>query len=129
MKRIKFLSTEIYESEGRNQGPKYRKGSVHNFEDHFAERWLRRGVAVETKAQLDEDGDGDEDDAATRAAGDNGPQPLKGLNKEALLAAATGEGVTEAIDHLNNVVPVAAATKAQITAAIEAKRAAPAGDK
>lgn len=47
MKRITFTRTELYESEGRGKGPTFEAGSTHNFEDHFADRWLRRGVAVE----------------------------------------------------------------------------------
>lgn len=59
MKRIKFTRTELYESEGRNQGPTYKEGSTHDFEDHLADRWLRRGAAVEvhTREPLPQDGD------------------------------------------------------------------------
>ena len=45
MKTIRFLQTEQYESEGRNAGPVYIAGDVHEFEDDFADRWIRRGVA------------------------------------------------------------------------------------
>lgn len=47
MKTIQFTRTERYESEGRNLGPLYEKDSVHNFEDAFADRWLRRFVAID----------------------------------------------------------------------------------
>jgi hypothetical protein len=59
MKRVKFLRTELYESEGRNLGPTYKEGSTHDFEDHLADRWLRRGAAVEVKTRepLPEDGE------------------------------------------------------------------------
>ena len=58
MKRIKFTRTELYESEGRNKGPTYKEGSTHDFEDAFADRWIRRGAAVEvnTREPLPEDG-------------------------------------------------------------------------
>lgn len=46
MKEIQFVRTELYESEGRNKGPTFEEGSVHKFEDAFADRWLRRGAAV-----------------------------------------------------------------------------------
>jgi len=45
MKRVRFLRDEIYESEGRKKGPVYKAGSVHDFEDDFADRWLRRNAA------------------------------------------------------------------------------------
>jgi len=45
--RVKFLRDELFESEGRNQGPLYKAGEVHDFTDEFAGRWLRRGAAVE----------------------------------------------------------------------------------
>lgn len=59
MKRIKFTRTELYESEGRNKGPTYKEGSTHDFEDDFADRWLRRGAAVEvnTREPLPADGE------------------------------------------------------------------------
>ena len=44
--RIKFLRRVQYESEGRGKGPIYEQGSEHEFDDTFAQRWLRRGVAV-----------------------------------------------------------------------------------
>lgn len=44
--RIKFLRDEIYESEGPNKGPKFLEGDVMEVEDHFGERWIRRGAAV-----------------------------------------------------------------------------------
>jgi hypothetical protein len=45
MKRIKFTQTVQYESEGRGKGPIFEEGSIHDLEDNFADRWLRRGVA------------------------------------------------------------------------------------
>lgn len=47
MKRIQFTRTELYESGGRGKGPTFKEGSIHEFEDNFADRWLRRGVAIE----------------------------------------------------------------------------------
>ena len=44
--RIKFLRRVQYESEGRAKGPVFDKDSEHDFPDAFAQRWLRRGVAV-----------------------------------------------------------------------------------
>lgn len=56
-KRIRFVETVIYETEGYQKGPQYKEGSVHDFEDHFADRWLRRNKAVEvnTREPLAED--------------------------------------------------------------------------
>lgn len=47
MKTIQFSRTVQYATEGRNRGPIYTEGSVHTFEDSFADKWLGRGVAVE----------------------------------------------------------------------------------
>jgi hypothetical protein len=44
--RIKFVRRVQYENEGRGKGPVYDKDSVHDFSEAFAQRWLRRGVAV-----------------------------------------------------------------------------------
>lgn len=51
MKRIKFSRDVLYESEGRGKGPSYSEGSTHDFEDHFADRWLRRGAASEVNTR------------------------------------------------------------------------------
>lgn len=45
MVRVQFDRDEIYESEGRNKGPKYKKGGVYEFDEAFAQRWIRRGSA------------------------------------------------------------------------------------
>lgn len=44
--RIRFTETVVYETEGPGKGPVYSAGSVHDFTDDFAGRWLRRRVAV-----------------------------------------------------------------------------------
>lgn len=44
--RIRFTETVVYETEGPGKGPVYAAGSVHDFTDDFAGRWLRRRVAV-----------------------------------------------------------------------------------
>lgn len=44
--RVRFLREVQYECDGRNKGPVYKKDSEHNFDDAFAQRWLRRGAAV-----------------------------------------------------------------------------------
>lgn len=44
-KVVKFLSTEQFESEGRNKGPIFDEGQEYDFEASFADRWLQRGVA------------------------------------------------------------------------------------
>lgn len=44
--KIKFLSDQIYETEGRNTGPKFSAGQVVDLSDDMANRWLRRQVAV-----------------------------------------------------------------------------------
>lgn len=44
--RLRFLRDVRYENEGRNKGPMYHKDTEHDFPDAFAQRWLRRGVAV-----------------------------------------------------------------------------------
>jgi hypothetical protein len=45
--KVKFLEDAIYESEGPHKGPHYDKGSIHEFDEEFAQRWIRRGVAEE----------------------------------------------------------------------------------
>jgi len=44
-KVVKFLSTEQFECDGRNQGPIFEEGKEYDFEASFADRWLQRGVA------------------------------------------------------------------------------------
>lgn len=51
MKRIKFTRDALYENEGYQKGTTYSEGSTHDFEDHFADRWLRRGAAVEVNTR------------------------------------------------------------------------------
>jgi len=43
--KIRFLVDRIYETEGRNKGPKYLAGQVVDLPTDLAERWLRRQVA------------------------------------------------------------------------------------
>lgn len=47
--KIRFTKDTRYESEGRNKGPLYKAGDLHDFDEAFAERWLRRGVAEVVK--------------------------------------------------------------------------------
>jgi hypothetical protein len=49
--RVRFLKTVIYETRGRNDGPVYDEGSVHDLTADEAERWLRRGVAEPARAE------------------------------------------------------------------------------
>lgn len=42
--RVKFLRDEQYESEGRNQGPRFAAGEVYDFTEEFGQRWLQRGA-------------------------------------------------------------------------------------
>lgn len=57
MKRIRFTETVIYETEGYQKGPTFKEGTTHDFEDGFADRWLRRNKAVEvnTREPMPED--------------------------------------------------------------------------
>lgn len=64
-KKVKFLRTVQYENEGRGRGPIYEKDSVHEFDEPFAQRWLRRGVA---KIVDEDDGGGKTDEAQARPA-------------------------------------------------------------
>lgn len=48
--KIRFIRTVQAETEGRHKGPVYKAGSEHDFPLASAERWLRRGVAVEVTA-------------------------------------------------------------------------------
>ena len=50
MIRVRFTSTVIYETEGRNQGPEYVQNEEYELRDDFAQRWLQRGVAVRVDA-------------------------------------------------------------------------------
>jgi hypothetical protein len=47
--KIRFTKDALYENEGRNKGTLYKAGEVHDFDQAFAERWLRRGVAEQVK--------------------------------------------------------------------------------
>ncbi len=53
-KVVRFLSTEQFESEGRNKGPIYEEGQEYDFEASFADRWLQRGVADLVKEYSDD---------------------------------------------------------------------------
>lgn len=48
-KTIKFLERVVYETEGPNKGPVFEEGSRHTLDDDKADRWIRRGVAVEAR--------------------------------------------------------------------------------
>lgn len=50
MKWIEFKSTVQFESLGRNKGPVFEAGSRHELDDDFADRWIRRGVAIAAEA-------------------------------------------------------------------------------
>lgn len=43
--RVRFLQDVIFETEGFRKGPRFDAGSVHDFAEDFAERWIRRGLA------------------------------------------------------------------------------------
>jgi hypothetical protein len=49
--RITFTEDSVYETEGYNKGKKFKAGSTHDLRDDLAQRWLRRGVAVEAKGK------------------------------------------------------------------------------
>lgn len=44
--RVIFMRTCILETEGRNKGPRFEQGSVHDLPPASAQRWIRRGAAV-----------------------------------------------------------------------------------
>lgn len=46
MKWVEFKTTAQFESLGRRNGPTFEAGSRHHLEDDFADRWIRRGVAI-----------------------------------------------------------------------------------
>lgn len=148
MKRIKFTEDALFENEGYQKGTTYKKGSTHDFEDHFAERWLRRNVAIEVILRRPLSGSKAEaippslpaptavdpdllplaepDDQSAVAAADGAPAAehasdlpaLDRMNLTAMQAQAAAEGVTFA----------EGATKAVIRTAIEAARGASAQD-
>lgn len=43
--RIKFLSDQVYETEGPGKGPAFHAGELIDCVDDFAHRWINRGVA------------------------------------------------------------------------------------
>jgi hypothetical protein len=49
--QIKFTKNVRYETEGRNKGPVFEAGEVHDFREDIAQRWLRRKVAEVHVAQ------------------------------------------------------------------------------
>lgn len=70
MRTITFTETVQYECEGRKKGPTFKRGHVlRDAPDDFAERWLRRGNAVEGEVKLDED--------LSKAAADEDPAPAR----------------------------------------------------
>lgn len=44
--RVIFTASVQYENEGRNKGPRFPAGDVFDFTEDFAQRWLRRNVAI-----------------------------------------------------------------------------------
>jgi hypothetical protein len=46
-KTVKFTEDFLYETSGRNAGPEYKAGQVESFREDVADRFVRRGVAVE----------------------------------------------------------------------------------
>ena len=45
--RVRFLQRTVYDTNGPGKGPIYEKDSVHEISADEAERWFRRGAAVE----------------------------------------------------------------------------------
>jgi outer membrane biosynthesis protein TonB len=45
--RVRFLVRAVYDTNGPGKGPVYEKGTVHDLRPDEAERWFRRGMAVE----------------------------------------------------------------------------------
>lgn len=115
MKRIKFGRTELYESEGRNKGPTFTEGSTHDFEDHFADRWLRRGAAalVNTRERIAPDPSGPNDPAPIHRLA---PEPILVPLAEHTIPQLRALAVAETID-LGDVT-----LKADIVSAIELAR-------
>ena len=50
--KIQFTEAVVYETEGPRKGPSYSKDEVLECSEAFAQRWLRRGVAVEYVAPV-----------------------------------------------------------------------------
>jgi hypothetical protein len=48
--RVRFLEDTIFETEGFRKGPRFEAGSVHEFSDDAAERWIRRGLAEKVES-------------------------------------------------------------------------------
>lgn len=44
---VRFLRRTVYDTNGPGKGPVYAEGSVHDLSPDEAERWFRRGVAVD----------------------------------------------------------------------------------
>lgn len=74
--KVRFLRTEVYETEGFNKGPIFEQGSIHLFDRDFAERWIRRGAAEIVS-----------DDAAAEAAAPAEPEAAAPAEPEAAAAA------------------------------------------
>lgn len=45
--RIGFITTVIYETQGRNKGPAFTRGEVYDCTREFGERWLSRNAVIE----------------------------------------------------------------------------------
>jgi hypothetical protein len=112
--KIKFTENALYETDGYRKGHTFKAGEVHDFPDHFAQRWIRRGAAVEVDSAprfkpLTRVVGKEEGEAAEQPA----PEPLPDLEtmtKADLEEFATGRGVDLS----------GARTKADIIEAIEA---------
>ena len=103
-KTIKFLERQIYETEGPGKGPVFEEGKSYTLDHDKADRWLRRGVAVETSGKAERTGGG---------GGSGSAKPLA----ENTIAELTKIAKSETID-LGD-----ARKHAEIVAAIEAARA------
>lgn len=57
---ITFLRTVQFECDGRKKGPKFFKDKEYTFDRPFADRWIKRGAAYETKLGPPEVEDEDE---------------------------------------------------------------------
>ena len=53
-KIVRFLTTELFESEGRGKGPLFEEGKEYEFDGPFADRWINREAAVLVRELPDE---------------------------------------------------------------------------
>ena len=68
--RVRFVRDEIYETEGRGKGPRYRADHEYDLPDDLAQRWLRRGAAI-----VSPDPEPPEPEAAPQAAAEPPQEP------------------------------------------------------